>query len=165
MTIFKDLLTGELVDFDLEITLQAVGDYLDHDGQKYKRVRDLSSLPARNKPKGKGTANTPTKAIVSDAMGCPEHQVKKMQLEAYTNGFTDVEWKKDPDYKENLFYQAHFKDRRAHQDYIQFRKLVDRNGLLGGSGGGIDAKQLEQASESLQQRFREAAERGHLTVS
>lgn len=70
-----------------------------------------------------------TRPIVSDALGFPECQFDEMEKDRLMEGHVGVEFRRDPAVPQ--FFQVHCSSRKAWQEYLDHRGMVDQNKTVG----------------------------------
>ncbi len=126
------------VDFETMMEQDSAGMITLADGVRAKRVHSgprrwggSEKVRADNKP-----------IPPSDALGFTAHQLQEFEFDRQRNGFTGVEFVKDPTY--DKFYQVKCSSRGEWERYVRHRGMIDKNAT---SGTALSPKQLEAAAE------------------
>lgn len=134
---------GEIIEVSPEVAFES-GTFLElPDGRLARRVNRPST-------KSKTKAVAGRVPIVSDAMGFGQHQFAEMEADRQANGFSDIEFKQDPQVPQ--FYQVHCGSEKAKQRYMVHRQFTDRNSRNGG-GQALSPDMIEQAKTLVSRKF------------
>lgn len=87
---------------------------------------------------------------VSDALGFTEHEFTKFEEDRKKNGFSGVEFTRDPDVPS--FFQARFSSRKEWDRYVKHRGSIDMNGINGGSAA-LSEKDFEDAKRKALEKY------------
>jgi hypothetical protein len=137
------------VDFDYALSNQ-FGSFLElPDGTLARRVYE----PEPPKVK-EGAASSVEKPIVSDALGFTAHQLQEMEQHRVEQGFSGVEFKRDP--HEPTFYQVHIANKAEWARYMKSRGFSDHNSTLG-SGAQLSPELLQRAVDKVMEQYGEGA--------
>ncbi len=144
------------VDFATMIEQDALGYITLTDGVQARRCRHLEAeMDSKTGEKLRATADG-GRPIVSDALGFPQHQLAAFEQDRTANGFSGVEFVRDP--LEPTFYQVKISSPTEWQRYIQHRGMSDRNSTNGGRAM-LTADQLaaaeQRAKETSPEKFGE----------
>lgn len=133
--------TSEVVEVPWAVMIQQdAGGYITYEGVPARRCHGLEAErdggPGRA-PREKMTGTMPL--APSDAMGFGEHQWAEFEADRVQNGFTGVEFTRDP--LEPTFFQVRCSSVRERDRYIGHRGMANRNSI-----GGVRLTEEELAS-------------------
>lgn len=131
---------GELIEvgFEQMMEMDAMGCITLEDGVVARRVRVKEKQAKQGTPK-----LAHDKEIVSDTLGCADHQLHEFEGDARK---FNVEFKEDPTC--DGFYQAHCKSRQDWARYIKHRGYFDRTSGHG-SGAMLGPEHIEKAASAM----------------
>lgn len=131
------------VSFETMMTQDAAG-FIEVDGVAYKRVHARPpSLPTAapldlNKP------------IISDALGFPEAQLADFEADRVANGFSGIEFIRDPGVPQ--FFQVKITSMYEWAKYIKHRGLRDKNSRNGG-GACPSVEEFKRLQEEMLEKY------------
>lgn len=133
---------GEVVSVDFMTMMEASNGMLEVEpGIFAKRI---------NRPSSRKTAGERGRTeIVSDALGFTEKQFDEMEAHRQRHGFTDIEFRRDPDVPQ--FFQVCCGSEKAKRRYMKSREFSDRNSRNGG-GQPLSPKDLEDAKQLVSRK-------------
>ena len=124
---FKREDTGEVIEVSWAVMMEQVCGFITlPDGTQARRCYYLEGYSAPSKERVKKPR---TKKIVSDAVGFPQNQLDAFETDRVANGFSGVEFRRDPLTPE--FYQAHFSSRQEFDKYIRHRGMSNHSSIGG----------------------------------
>lgn len=139
--------TGKVVWVDYATMIQHSHGWITlPDGVSARMVHESS----RWKKRTSGADERPTgrRAIVSDAMGFGQHQLADFEADRKANGFTDVEFVRDPQVPE--FFQVKCGSRETYNRYARHRGYDNKNSM---GGVRLSDAELRRAAEFVKERY------------
>ena len=120
---------GEIVEVDWETMMTQRNGYITlDDGVDAKRCVHLED-ERYGKPERQSRKVLLDRPIVSDNLGFGQHQYAEMEEDRRRNGFTDVEFVRDPHTPE--FYQVHCGSRKSRDAYARHRSFSNSTSIGG----------------------------------
>lgn len=135
---------GRIVDVPYDVAIRhSYGWITLEDGVQARRVPE-----EKPKKKPRKVAQTGSRPIYSDALGFGQHQLADFEADRLANGFTGVEFVRDPAVPE--FLQVKCNSRDEFNRYAAHRNLPNK-----GSIGGVRLTQeeLDRASEFVKEKY------------
>lgn len=137
---------GQLIEVNFETMMQKVAGVITlPDGATAREVRTGWRKAAKAID-----IHKPEKTIVSDALGFGQHQLDAFEEDRKRNGFTGVEFRRDPQVPE--FFQVHISGRKEHARYVRHRGFTDKNGG-NGSGAMLSEDQMQRARAAALEQY------------
>ena len=148
MYLFRREDTGEVVEVSFEEAMrQDVAGWITlPDGAAAKRCVRLENRPPLAREKHEPP---PSRPLVSDAMGFGEHQLAEFEADRRANGFTNVEFVRDPAVPQ--FFKVKCGSRREHARYVKHRGYVNRTGI---GGLRLSTEDMERARQFVMRATR-----------
>ena len=133
--------TGEVIEVPWEVMIQQEFGYITlEDGTLARRCLHLED---HSKAKRKDS-RTGSKEIISDSLGFGEHQLADFEKDRKANGFSGVEFIRDPAVPE--FFRVKCSSRREFNRYVAHRGMVNKNSI---GGVRFTEEELEGAKEMM----------------
>lgn len=135
----------EIIEVPWSVMIEQQGGFITlEDGTLAKRC---AQAPGKRPPKREQLLAGGRK-IVSDALGFGQHQLAEFEEDRKKNGFSGVEFVRDPSVPE--FLQVHCSSRAEFNRYVKHRGMVNK-GSLGGVR--ISVEEMERAEEMIRRLY------------
>jgi hypothetical protein len=138
--------TGEVIEVPFAVMIDQKDGYITlEDGVLARRCLHLERDGQPEKTKVDATTDRP---IVSDALGFTEHQFEEFEQDRVKNGFSGVEFIRDPRVPE--FFQVKCASRAEHERYVKHRGYVNKTGI---GGVRLTQEDLDRAKTLVERVF------------